>query len=338
MGEILSSSLLAGASDIISALGGDARDIARRAGVPSAALSDPAVPVLGYAMTDFFEIAAHDCRCGHFGMLMAEQSSLAVIGPVWSLLDTAATIGQMIDDLTDNFAVYSEAALLTLSRSDGGVLLTFEARAGHCESEVQMVEFALAITVRELRRHCPPDWQPATILFRHAVPADLPRRRRAFGPNLMFEQDRNGIFLDLATLAMPRHPVPGRMRQIAEHRLHELNSHRVPSAAAQVEQVLKSCANLNDLSVAQVGELLGLTERTLQRQLATEGVSLRSIKDTARMDLALKYVRQSHLPLGQIAELLGYSELSAFTRAFRRWHGCTATSLRHDRVLQPTAH
>lgn len=334
MGEHLSSNLLSGAVDLLADLGGDALAIARQAGVPAQALTDPALPVLGYAMTDFFELAARELDCLTFGLQMAERSSLAVIGPVWSLLSTAPTIGQMIDDLVDNFAVYSEAALLTLSRSSDGVLMAFEGRAGHCESEVQMVEFSHAITIAEIRRHCPPDWQPAAVLFRHGRPAELAMHRRVFGPNLMFEQDRNAIYIDAASLELSRHLLPEAQRWQIQLELKCLGQEMERSLAAQVEHILSARADFITLSHRRLSAELELATRTLQRRLAGEGTSLKAIKETVRADLAQKYVRQSDLSFSQIAEMLGYSELSAFSRAFHRWYGTTASQVR-QRSLRP---
>lgn len=329
MGEMLSAMVLTGAADVIAAQGGNPTRVAQRAKVPLAALFDPGLAVLGYAVVDFFELAAEECRCRNFGLLMAESSSLAVVGPVWSLLSTAGTIVQMVDDLVSNFEIFSEAAIVGLEQTDDGVVMSFEARAGHCDSELQLVEYALAITCNELRRHCPPDWQPETVQFRHAAPGDMSAHRQIFGPNLMFEQDRNAIYLGAGTLRQERRPDRPETRMAAERSLRELGDRHCASIAARVEAIIRSPGNLAT-SVGQASALVGATPRSLQRRLAYEGTSLKAIKDTVRSDLALKYVLQSSLAFGDIAEMLGYSELSAFTRAFRRWHGVPAIRIRRS--------
>lgn len=334
MSEMLDSAVLLGAADLIGQLGGDAADLAKRSRIPPAALFEAGIPVLGYSMTDFFELAAAECNCRYFGMLMAERSSPAVMGPLWKFLRTASTVGEMIEDLAANFDLYSEAAIVSLIPSDDGALLTFESRAGHCESEVQMVEFSLAVNCNEIRLHCPPGWNPASVLFRHAAPRDLGPHRRLFGPNLMFEQDRNAIFFDKATLGREMRTGRSRSRALAEFSLRELGLGRKPSIAARVEHTIRSQTDMADCSVDRICELLGVPSRTLQRQLDEEGHTFKSIKDTVRADLALKYVRQSSLSLGQIAEILGYSELSAFGRAFQRWYHLSPTRLRRQHLAQ----
>ena len=333
MREMLDSVLLHGAAELITTLGGDAQQIALRADVPRIALKDAGVPVLGYAMTDFFEIAAETCQCRSFGAQMAMRSGLAVVGPIWPLLETAETIGQMVDDLVTHFSIYSEAAVIGLDHSADGVLMSFESRAGHCESEVQMMEYSLGITCAELRRHCAASWQPATVQFRHRAPIGWAHHLALFGPNLMFEQDRNAIFIDTTTLSQRRvtPKVDARYALEAEMRaLREVQSH---SIIAQVETVIRARGDLAAMTIETVSAKLSMSQRSLQRQLTQAGSSFSKILETVRADLALKYVRQTQLSLGQIAEILGYSELSAFTRAFRRWHGQTAISIRRNTEL-----
>ena len=73
---------------------------------------------------------------------------------------------------------------------------------------------------------------------------------------------------------------------------------------------------------------LGMTERTMHRRLASENTSFGQIHERLRRDLALKYVREEKLNLQQIAYLLGYSDQSAFSVAFRRWTDRTPTEMR----------
>ena len=75
---------------------------------------------------------------------------------------------------------------------------------------------------------------------------------------------------------------------------------------------------------------LGMSERTLTRQLAAAGTSFNDMLDGLRHQLALKYLTASDLHLSQVAFLLGYANQSAFNAAFRRWSGKSPTELRHN--------
>ena len=73
--------------------------------------------------------------------------------------------------------------------------------------------------------------------------------------------------------------------------------------------------------LGKVAGALGMTSWTLQRRLKELDVNFNDLVRAARRELALRYVAEPHIPLTEIAFLLGYSELSAFSRAFRQWTG-----------------
>jgi AraC-like DNA-binding protein len=74
--------------------------------------------------------------------------------------------------------------------------------------------------------------------------------------------------------------------------------------------------------------MLGMHPRTLQRRLRAENKSFESIKDGVRRDVALRYLKQSSIPLIRIAKLLGYSETSALSRSCYRWFSASPRQLR----------
>ncbi|MCP3674209.1 MAG: helix-turn-helix transcriptional regulator, partial [Gammaproteobacteria bacterium] len=82
-------------------------------------------------------------------------------------------------------------------------------------------------------------------------------------------------------------------------------------------------------TISQVSSSIGMSERTLRRRLANEGTSFQEAKNTARRKWAKYYLSKSNLSLTEIAFELGFSELSAFSRAFRHWVGETPQAYRN---------
>jgi AraC-like DNA-binding protein len=81
-------------------------------------------------------------------------------------------------------------------------------------------------------------------------------------------------------------------------------------------------------TIRHVAENLAMTPRTLQRKLADEGIRFNDLLDDTRRDLAVQYLNDPHLGLTEIAFLVGYSDLTAFHRAFRRWFDQTPYAFR----------
>ena len=153
-GSLIRSAILDGAAELIRAQGARPATIARQAGIPMAALADPDLLVQASAVLRFFEIAAAQCRLPNWGLSLARGSRLAaMIGPLWILLRNARTVGQMCDELADNFDLYSDAAMVSVERIKGGALLNWTTTRAMHESERQMAEFALSVLASEIRSH-----------------------------------------------------------------------------------------------------------------------------------------------------------------------------------------
>ncbi|MCB1838351.1 MAG: helix-turn-helix transcriptional regulator, partial [Alcanivoracaceae bacterium] len=85
-----------------------------------------------------------------------------------------------------------------------------------------------------------------------------------------------------------------------------------------------------DASLQKLAEAFNISARTLQRKLADEGLRYQQLLDDTRRMQAQEYLRDTRLALADIAGLLGYSEQSAFNRAFRQWIGMTPAKWRQQ--------
>jgi AraC-like DNA-binding protein len=88
-----------------------------------------------------------------------------------------------------------------------------------------------------------------------------------------------------------------------------------------VRKIIRSGLSRQDCSIEDVAGILAVAPRTLQRQLKQRGSSFSRLLEEVRITAARRHLAESQLSLTQLAAILGYSELSAFSRAFHRWHG-----------------
>jgi AraC-like DNA-binding protein len=90
---------------------------------------------------------------------------------------------------------------------------------------------------------------------------------------------------------------------------------------SRVENTLAPLLPHGRTEVGEISRQLGMSRRTFARRLASEGLTFRKLLDTLRKELALKYLSDPGMPISQVAWVLGYREVSAFTHAFKRWTG-----------------
>jgi AraC-like DNA-binding protein len=99
----------------------------------------------------------------------------------------------------------------------------------------------------------------------------------------------------------------------------------------QVARILRDVLREEEANVDQVAKRLGMTSRSLQRRLKDEGTTFQAVRDDTRHALARRYL-DDRLSIAEISFLLGFSEPSAFFRAFKRWTGTTPIEARRRAV------
>lgn len=97
---------------------------------------------------------------------------------------------------------------------------------------------------------------------------------------------------------------------------------------APFREALRACLTSGDAQAEALARRLGMSLRTLHRRLAALGATYQTLLDDERRELACRRLREPRLSVGEVAWLLGYSEQSAFLRAFKRWTGATPTEFR----------
>ena len=327
-GYYVRSAILVGSIPLMAERGGDALALAHAIGIDASALTDPDIPVPAALVLDFYERAARLIDCPTFGMRMAARTGMSVVGPLWILLRQAPTLREMAEDLASHFELYTSAAIVRARPIGQDLLLTWEAAADVGSAEMQMAEFSLAVICGELRRHAPSGWEPASVRFRHAAPADRTPLRRVFGSNLAFDQPENGILIERAVLDLPLHATGSRTRTLLSHVLRHEDGGPDPGLVARADAVVRAMLPYSRCSLQDVSRALAMAPRTLQEHLQAQGSSFQQIRDAARADLAARYLRESRMSLSQVADVLGFAELAVFSRCFRRWYGMTASQWR----------
>lgn len=164
---------------------------------------------------------------------------------------------------------------------------------------------------------------PRQVCFRHPAPREVQRYHEYFRCPVHFDADFDGLEFDEDVLALPLVSAdPGLgalMEREALSRLADYDSQTNLIAAVRSE-VYHLLAD-GEPGIEKVARKLGMAERTLQARLQRQGVNFQQVVDGLRRSLADIYLRDPRLSLTDISMLLGFSEQSSFTRAFRRWRG-----------------
>lgn len=158
----------------------------------------------------------------------------------------------------------------------------------------------------------------------HPEPSYRAEYDRIFGVTVTFGSSRNALRIDEALLSICEFPTSPRyvtdvLRDHAETLLHKLErSHTIRD---RVERLLTPMLQSGEVRIDAIAVSLGLSRQTLFRRLRADGVTFEQVLDELRHKLALDYLGVSRTSVKQTARLVGYSDASAFSRAFKRWTG-----------------
>jgi AraC-like DNA-binding protein len=195
---------------------------------------------------------------------------------------------------------------------------------------VQLTDFVVMRFVWRIQCAAGGSWRPVAVGLTHRRPADISEYERRLGPRISFDETVNGIAIGAQTLSIP---MPGADPQLfklivkfCEQQLERQQAAEHPLNV--VREAMTRCLLRGETGPKAVAGELGVTASGLHRRLKAHGTSFQRLLDDTRRCLTERYLMETSLKLSDIATRVGYSELSAFSRAARRWFGTSPRSFR----------
>lgn len=173
-------------------------------------------------------------------------------------------------------------------------------------------------------------FRPLAICFRHDLPGSVESHEKHFGCPVRFGTDMDALLISHDTMRAPnRVGDPGIVR-FFDTQLDEALSKFDDDASLErrVRMQISQSLSQGVPTVSSIASYFGMSGRTLQRRLADRGYSFQTLVDESRRELAERLLKETEYPLAEVAFLTGFSEQSAFNRAFKRWAGQTPRSFR----------
>jgi AraC-like DNA-binding protein len=192
-----------------------------------------------------------------------------------------------------------------------------------------LADALLSLLLRLCRLNCGDSLNPTSVTLLHSAPADAGPYFAYFRCPVEFDAESDSLTLAEAVVDEPLPSANAHLAHINDQEiiryLARLNRERVTdrTQAAIIEQLASS-----EVSAKTVADALHISGRALNRQLKADGTTFKKIFEATRRRLAEVYIGDEGISLTEIAFMLGFSEPSAFTRAYRRWTGQSPSAAR----------
>lgn len=290
---------------------------------------DNAVPltVMGLLLRRLAELT----QCPHFGLSVGQRMNASALGTVGFLAGSAPDVRTALALLCKYFRFHNPNAALDVSEELGFAVFRITLLQPHIEGREQILDGMTAAAFNVVRSLCGAEWKAAEIRLARARPADVRPYRECFETTPRFNAEEHslvfrGEWMNQRLATADSHLQRAMMKQIGE-----LERNDAEGLADPVRRMLPTLIASRTASAHVVASLVGLSTRTLNRRLAYEGTTYVRLREEARQHIALQLTESTDLPANEISDRLGYSNPSAFTRAFERWTGTGPADWRASR-------
>ncbi len=307
----------------VSRHGGSFNALLEGASLTREAIADPDAMIPLNAAASVLDLAARELNDPCVGLHWAEELPRGSAGVLGYMLVNAKSVRSAVKTIVRYADLHLDPVAVTFEEGEGFGRLSWRFPVSLTAPRQQICSFFMAVIITRLRLHAGPGWMPIGVELEHRA-LDCPEEvERILGPNVRFDQPCNTLRIREAILNRTSPDADSRLFEVLRGLADRMLSERKASTdiVQRTTKVLVDLLQAGDGSLEDVADVLDLSPRALQAQLASADTNFETLLHETRQRLAETYLRDTDLPLTEIAFLLGFSELSAFTRAATRWFG-----------------
>ena len=320
--RLVSSEILLGCLEAAQELGIDLNPILREYRIEPGLLSSPEGFLTHYQVINFLETVAERFHCQHFGFLIGKYQAPLRFGALTQLLKLSPTLHTAIENGLVYAELYTQFTNHKLLIEDGYVSFIRWDKVPYHGRAVQLHTLGIVQLFKILKALCGNHWQATSISFAHSAPKETQQYLRFFECPVDFDREFDGIVFPESDLARPIETADAELLNIVCAYLDNLGEDQEQEAdiVSRVRNYIRLEIGTNLCNLESCAQLFDRHPRALQRVLAERDCTFKQLLLDVRMELAEHYLRSSSLSLADLTGMLGYRNLSAFSRAFKNTH------------------
>lgn len=334
MPDLIRSAVLKGVPELVAELGGNPAQLLATAGFGVAELENPDRLISYRRFAELLDNCALSTGCAEFGLRLSRAQGVATLGILGLAMQQSPDVGTALSTFKRYFYLHAQASSIEFDVKDSLFIGRYIVDFPGIENLRQVIDLSIGHGRNIFRFLCGPEVLPRQVYFTHDKPRDTRTYRELFNAPVRFNAEFNGMTFDADILDMPIHQHDDEMHRVLRGHLIKLEQHHPNDIVSQVEHVIRQMLSTGNCSIDLISGCLNMSKRTLQNHLHSKGVTFQAVLDRVRSDIASNYLNESNVSMTYLADMLGYSEVSAFSRAFKRWFGCSPRKWKQGTVAR----
>ncbi len=266
----------------------------------------------------------------NFGLHLVDLVDQTMFGPLGYLLANAPNYDRLLYFAEIYYHTLYRSAAFKLKKGEIVCSLEFHVQGISRLSQRHHNEWSLGFFAVFFSRQIGQEWLPLRTEFTNEAPADMGELKRIFGDDITFNAPRTAFEFEREILSRKINTSDSRFLEILTDQAEALLQGVVQpeSLEATVRLQILELLESDGANSSDIARRMAMSRSTLKRSLAVRGLTFRGLRDEIIKDVACKALLETEAEVGTVASKLGYSELSAFDRAFKRITGMSPTMYR----------
>jgi AraC-like DNA-binding protein len=263
-----------------------------------------------------------------FGLRGAQYFRPAHLGPLGFAWLASSTLRTAFQRLSRYARVINEKLTITLEEQDHLFAVTLYAELPLLKDRIRE-DGQLAAVIQFCRTIAGVDFNPAKVQFRHAEPRNTAPYYELFRCPVSFSAKSTTFFVHLSAIDERLTGSNDQLAKLNEHIVVKYLAHSERNDIVnRVKAAIIDGLSTGAVTEASVAEDLHMTPRNVHRKLTQHETSFKQLLTEIRRELAQQYIQDRSKTLTEISYLLGFSEVSSFSRAFKNWTGQPPSEVR----------
>jgi len=335
MAKLIRAASLNGYVELARSLGLNSTRLLNAVDLDPAVLADPDQLIPIRVLIQLLELSASASGIEDFGLRLSELREFTNLGPMSLVARDEPVVRGALDIFIANLHLHNEALRIDMKEEAGQATLSLHLEPGEPLVMRQSIELGVGVVYRILAQLLGSRWHAELIAFAHGRPRGSTAHRRIFGGRIEFDHDFSGIVCLSRDLDRANPMADPSFRRYVQQYLHLIDQPRSATTAEQVRQMMFSLLPAGQCSLKMIAHGFGVDRQTIHRHLVAAGTTYSIMLDEVRSELATRYVMEGDRRIAEIAEVLGFSETSVFSRWFRRKFGVAPSAWRRRQVGLP---